>query len=110
MKPPSPCTGSSTAQATEPGSTSPLKSFFNAAVQQHRLLLGSAVWAQFRQPAADFHVRLVHPHHEALVEVPVDLRMQRVDDSGEIVAEIRAPEPAGEVNVLAAVGVPDSCA
>ena len=61
-----------------------------------------------RQPAADFDVRLVHADHEALVHVAVDLFVHRVDDGWEVVAEIRAAEPAGEVDVLAALDVPDA--
>src|SRR5439155_12194518 len=60
------------------------------------------------QPPADLHVRLVHPDHEALVQVPVDLRVDGVDDGGERVAEVGAAEPAGEVDVFAALDVPDA--
>ena len=57
---------------------------------------------------ADLDVRLVHPDHEALVEIAVDLL---VDRSGrEAVAGVLASEPAGEVDVLATVDVPDPCA
>ena len=56
------------------------------------------------QPA-DLDVRLVHPDHEALVEVAVDLLVNR--RGSEAVAGVLAAEPAGEVDVLAAVDVPD---
>jgi hypothetical protein len=42
------------------------------------------------------------------VEVRIDLRMQRIDDGGKVVSEIRAAEAAGEVDVLAPVDVPDA--
>ena len=78
-----------------------------ARVQEHRLLVGATAGRELGEPAADVDVRLVHPDHEALVQVPVDLRVDRLDDGGQRVAEVRAAEPAGEVDVLAPVGVPD---
>ena len=42
------------------------------------------------------------------MHVAVDLRMDRVDDRGQVVAEVRAAEPAGEVDVLAPFDVPDA--
>ena len=41
------------------------------------------------------------------MHVAVDLVVDRVDDRGQVVAEVRAAEPAGEVDVLAALDVPD---
>ena len=42
------------------------------------------------------------------MQVSVDLRVHGVDDGGKRVAEIGASEPAGEVDVLAALDVPDA--
>src|SRR6478672_9630188 len=77
-----------------------------AAVEEERLLVGSPVGAELGQPAADLDVGLVHADHEALVEVAVDLCVQRFDDSRQVVPEVRAAEAAGEVDVLASLGVP----
>src|SRR5438105_12789572 len=60
------------------------------------------------EPAADLDVRLVHADHEALVEVSVDLLVDGADDPGRAVPEVLAGDAAGEVQVLAAVGVPDA--
>src|SRR5581483_1781187 len=46
--------------------------------------------------------------HEALVQVPVDLLVDGADDRRRAVAEVLAGDAAGEVEVLAAVGVPDA--
>ena len=78
-----------------------------AATQEQRLLVGAPARRELGEPPAHLHVRLVHPDHEALVHVAVDLRMDRVDDGGQVVAEVGAAEPAGEVDVLAPLGVPD---
>ena len=45
--------------------------------------------------------------HEALVEEAVDLLVDRPDDGRVAVAEVLAGDAAGEVDVLAALGVPD---
>ncbi len=78
-----------------------------ARVEQHRLLVGPAAGRELGEPPAHLHVRLVHPDHEALVHVLVDLGVHRIDDRGQVVAEVGTAEPAGEVDVLAPVGVPD---
>jgi len=44
------------------------------------------------------------------VHVAVDLLVHGVDDRRKVVAEVRAAEPAGEVDVFAAFDVPDACA
>ena len=80
---------------------------FGPAVQQHRLLVVAAARRELGQAAAHLDVGLVHPDHEALVQVAVDLGVNRVDDRRERVPEVRAAEAAGEVDVLASVGVPD---
>src|SRR5207248_2206545 len=46
--------------------------------------------------------------HEALVEEAVDLLVDRLDDRWQPVAEVLAADAAGEVEVLAALGVPDA--
>ena len=79
-----------------------------AAVQEQRLLVGAAAGRELGEPPAHLDVRLVHADHEALVHVAVDLRVHRIDDGGQVVAEVGAAEPAGEVDVLAPLGVPDA--
>ena len=44
------------------------------------------------------------------MHVAVDLLVHCVDDRGQVVAEVRAAETAGEVDVLAALDIPDACA
>jgi hypothetical protein len=41
------------------------------------------------------------------VQVPVDLLVDRGDGGGEVVAGVLAADPSGEVDVAAAVDVPD---
>ena len=79
-----------------------------ARVQQDRLLVVATAGRELGEPAADLDVRLVHPDHEALVQVLVDLGVDRLDDGRQRVAEVGAAEAAGEVDVLAPVGVPDA--
>ena len=79
-------------------------------VDEDRALLVARARRELREPAADLDVRLVHPDHEALVQVAVDLLVDRGDRRGEPVARVLAAEPAGEIDVLAAVDVPDPCA
>ena len=67
----------------------------------------AAAGGELGEPAADLDVRLVHPDHRALVQVAVDLLVHRLHDGGQRVADVRAADPAGEVDVLAAVDVPD---
>jgi len=64
---------------------------------------------KLREPPRDFDVRLVHPDHEALVEVVVDLLVHGADDGLGVVPEVLARDPAGEVEQLVAVAVPDPC-
>ncbi len=47
------------------------------------------------------------PDHRALVQVAVDLLVHRLHDRGQRVADVRAADAPGEVDVLAAVDVPD---
>ena len=58
--------------------------------------------------SADRHVRLVGADHEALVEEAVDLLVDCPDDGRVAVTEVLAGDAAGEVDVLAPLGVPDS--
>ena len=60
------------------------------------------------EPAADLDVRLVRPDHEALVEVAVDLLVDRGHNGRRAVAEVLAGDAAGEIEELAAVDVPDA--
>jgi hypothetical protein len=77
-----------------------------ARVDQQRLRLGVARPELVEAPA-DLDVRLVHPDHEALVQVAVDLLVDRLDDRVGVVAEVLAGDSAREVEVLPPVGVPD---
>jgi len=52
-------------------------------------------------------VRLVGPDHEALVQVAVDLGVDRGRDGLEAVPRVLAADPAGEVDVFVAVDVDD---
>ena len=56
------------------------------------------------EPPADLDVRLVAPDHEALVQEPVDLLVDRCDDWREAVPDVLAGNPAGKVEVDTAVG------
>ena len=58
---------------------------------------------QLGEPPADVDVRLVHADHEALVQVAVDLLVDRRDDLGRAVAEVLAADAAREVEVGAPV-------
>ena len=182
-KPPSPCTGSSTAHATDSGSTSPLKSSFKrcdrvvrghaaigirgrcavhlgrerpeallvrddlrghrhgeqrpavervveddhgraagrdardldrvldrlgARVQEQRLLICTPTRRQLGESPTHFDVRLVHADHCALVQITIDLLVHRFDDGRERVADVGTTDPAGEVDVLTSVDVPDA--
>ena len=77
-----------------------------AGVEEHGLRRGLAR-PELVQPARDLDVRLVHPDHEALVEETVDLLVDGPDDRLGVVPEVLACDPAGEVEELAAVGVPE---
>src|SRR5689334_23522578 len=52
------------------------------------------------EPLGKRDVRLVHPDHEALVQVAVDLLVDRPHDRGVAVAEVLTGDPAREVEVL----------
>ena len=102
---------SKTITAGRPVATRAILTAFSTAsaprFNEDRLLVVAAARRELGEPAAHLDVGLVHPDHEALVHVAVDLGVHRVDDRGEVVAEVRAAEPAGEVDVLAALDVPD---
>ena len=74
-----------------------------AGVDEQRLRL-RLTGPRLAEQATHLDVRLVHPDHEALVQVPVDLLVDGV--GREAVTGVLAPEPAGEVDVLASVDVP----
>jgi bacterial/archaeal transporter family-2 protein len=76
-------------------------------VEKQALLLLAATRRELGETATDGEVRLVHPHHEALVEVAVDLVVDGGNGSGMPVARVLAAEAAGEVDVGAAVDVFD---
>jgi hypothetical protein len=57
---------------------------------------------------AELDVRLVRPDHEALVEIAVDLLVDGRHHRRRAVPEVLAGDPAGEVEELAAVDVPDA--
>ncbi len=78
-----------------------------AGVQEDRLLVFAAAGRELAEPAADLHVGLVGGDHEALVQVLVDLRVDRVDHGLRVVAEVLAADAAGEVQVADAVGAVD---
>ena len=79
-----------------------------ARVDEDRLLLLAGARRQLGQAAADLDVGLVDADHEALVEVLVGLRLDRVDDGREAVARVLAADAAGEVDERAAVDVGDA--
>src|SRR3989304_2799962 len=75
-----------------------------AAVREHRLL-GKAAGGERVQPLRERHVRLVHRHMEAGMQVALELPADRVDDGGMAVPDGEDPETSGEVDVLTAVHV-----
>ena len=75
-------------------------------VEEHRLR-GGLARPELVQPARHLDVRLVHPDHEALVQETVDLLVDGPDDRLGVVPEVLTRDPAGEVEELAAVGVPE---
>ena len=78
-----------------------------ARVQKQALLLAAAARRELGEPTADLDVGLVHPDHEALVQVAVDLLVDGGDRGGKAVAGVLAAEPSGEVDVRPAVDVLD---
>src|SRR5581483_7044747 len=81
-----------------------------AGVEEDAALLLARARRQLGEPPADLDVRLVDAHHEALVQVAVELVADRGRDRAEAVARVLARDPAREVEVPAAVGVPDPSA
>jgi hypothetical protein len=75
---------------------------------QEQGLRGGAARPELVELLGDGDIRLVDADHEALVEVAVDLLVDRPHDARVAVAEILAGDPSGEVDVLAALGVPDA--
>ncbi len=78
-----------------------------AGVQQNRLLVGTPARGDLRQSAAHLEVGLVGADDEALVQVQVDLSVDRRDDRGVAMPEVLRADPAGEVDELAPLRVPD---
>ncbi len=76
-----------------------------ARVDEQGLLLGARARRQLAEPAADLDVRLVEADHHALVQVAVDLLVDRSNHRRVAVAQILAADAACEVDVRAAVGV-----
>ena len=62
---------------------------FGARVDEQRLRLAPARPERV-QPPGDLDVRLVHPDHEALVQVVIDLLVHRADDGLRVVPEVLA--------------------
>ena len=79
-----------------------------AGVDEDRLLLVAAARRELGEPPAHLDVRLVDADHEALVQVLVHLRLDRVDDRREAVTGVLAADAAGEVDERAAVDVDDA--
>ena len=78
-----------------------------ARVDEQALLLGAAARRELGQPAADLDVGLVRADHEALVQVAVDLLVDRGDDRLEAVPRVLAGDPAREVEERPPVGIGD---
>jgi hypothetical protein len=76
-----------------------------ARVHEDRALLAVAARRELREALADVHERLVRPDHEALVQVAVGLRLDRLDDRGVAVARVLAADAACEVDERASVHV-----
>ena len=77
-----------------------------AGVDEQRLRRGVA-GPELVELLGDRDVGLVGADHEALVEEAVDLLVHRPDDGRVAVAEVLAGDAAREIDVLAALGVPD---
>ena len=77
---------------------------------EEQALRGRLARPELIEAPAHLDVRLVDPDHEALVQILVDLLVDRTDDSGRAVPEVLARDAAAEVEVLASFGVPDPCA
>jgi hypothetical protein len=80
-----------------------------ARVDEQRLRFARAR-PELVEPPCNLDVRLVHPDHEALVQVAVDLLVDGAHHRLRVVAEVLAGDPTGEVEELPPVGVPDRCA
>ena len=70
-------------------------------------LVGAPTGRELGEQAAHLDVGLVHPDHEALVQVAVELLVDRLHRGREPVAGVLAAEAAGEVDVRAPVCVLD---
>jgi hypothetical protein len=79
-----------------------------ARVDEDALLLVPPAGRELGKAATHLHVWLVEADHEALMQVAVDLLVDGRHRCGEAVAGVLAPQSAGEVDVLAAVDVPDA--
>ncbi len=77
-------------------------------VDEDRLLLVAGARGELREPPAHVDVRLVDADHEALVQVLVQLRLDRVDDRREPVPGVLTADAAREVDEGAAVDVDDA--
>ena len=73
------------------------------------MIRGEPAIGHEQSPANHACIRLNHvgPDHEALVEVAVDLLVDRCHDGRRSMAEVLAGDPAGEVEELATLDVPD---
>ncbi len=76
-------------------------------VEEDRLLLAPGARRRLGEPPAHLDVRLVHPDHEALVEVQVGLGVDRLDHRAEAVTGVLAADAAGEVDEGATIDVGD---
>ena len=103
---------SKTTTAGRPVATRAILTAFSIAsapeLSEQALLLVASAGRELGEAAADLDVRLVHPDHEALVEVAVDLLVDGRDRRRWPVAGVLAAEAAGEVDVRAAVDVLDA--
>ena len=70
-------------------------------------LLGSVAWRQLAQPLSELDVRLVHHHLEGRVRDAVELLAHRGHDVRVVVADVHDANAADEVDVAAALGIPD---
>ena len=78
-----------------------------AAIQENASLVGAPARRDLGEQAAHLDVGFVHPDHEALVQIAVELLADRLNRGREPVAGVLAAEAAGEVDVRAPVCVLD---
>ena len=81
-----------------------------AGVDEHRPLRFACTRRELGELPAHLDVGLVHPDHEALVEVAVDLLVDGRDRGREAVTRVLAADAPCEVDELAPVDVPHPCA